>query len=350
MATPGYDPPIIVCSFRLNFAVPLLFLLILVLCPLAYPQSMDPVHVLPPPARKAADSRAGALAEGELSAFSKPLRVDVDLVLVSVIVADGENRPVTALGKHDFSVYENNKEQQIRYFSNEDGPISVGVIMDLSGTMSNKIDTAREAMVEFFNNANSQDDYFVITFSDRPELTADTTQSLGNIQASLAMVKPAGYTALLDAVYLGLKKLHSARYQRRALLIISDGGENNSRYTLREMKDIVAESGVEIYAIGIFDDSFPLVGSIEEQLGKRVLTQLTDAAGGRTIPVEQVSTVPQIAAIISRELRNQYLLGYRPSNVVRDGKWRKIRVRVTPGTNTLRVQPFYRRGYMAPAD
>jgi Ca-activated chloride channel family protein len=309
------------------------------------------VHLSPPPAApESTELGAGALADSDLSSHGKPLRVDVDLVLVSVNVTDARNRPVTTLEKPEFCLYEDNREQQIRYFSTEDAPISVGVILDMSGTMSNKIDTAREAIGEFFKNAHPEDDYFVVTFADRPELTADTTQSIGHIQASLATVKPAGYTALLDAIYLGVTKLRSARYQRRALLIISDGGDNNSRFNLREMKDIVAEADVEIYAIGIFDDSFPIVKSIEERLGKRLLTQITEASGGRTIAVEKASRIPQIAATISRELRNQYVLGYRPSNIAWNGKWRKIRVRVTPKTKAMPVQASYRKGYSAPAD
>jgi Ca-activated chloride channel family protein len=305
-------------------------------------QSTDQVHVVP----LSGPHTPAAVGDSELKADLKTLRVDVDLVLVPVTVTDAMNRPVTDLQKQDFTLYEADKKQEIRYFSMEDAPISVGLILDLSGTMANKIEIERQAIGEFFKNANPEDDYFVITFTDRPEIVADTTQSIGDIQAKLATVTPAGYTALLDAVYLGVDKLRHAQYQRRALLIISDGGENASHYKLREIKKLVEEADVGIYAIGIFDEGMPFFRSIEEQFGKHLLTKITAAAGGRTIAVDNAATVPETAAAISRELRSQYVLGYRASVSTRDGKWRKIRVITKKMTGGPRLQTYHKKGYM----
>ncbi len=275
------------------------------------------------------------------------MKVGVDVVLVPVTVTDGMNRLVTGLAKEDFSVFENDQAQQIRYFSAEDAPISIGILLDLSRSMTNKIDTAREALDEFFKNAHPEDDYFVVTFADRPELLADSTRSIGSIQAKLGSATPAGHTALLDAIYLGITKLRKAHYKRRALLIISDGGDNHSRYRAREIKRLVQEADAEIFAIGIFDSIFK---TPEEWSGKRLLTEITEASGGRTITLDNIRDLPAIAAAVSLELRNQYVLGYQPSGISRDGKWRRIKVQVAAQVPTPPAHVYSRKGYLAPED
>jgi Ca-activated chloride channel family protein len=273
------------------------------------------------------------------------MRVATDLVLIPVTVNDAMNHPITSLGKHNFELFEAGEQQQIRYFSTEDSPISIGVLLDLSFSMKNKIDTARLALSEFFNSSNPEDDYFVLTFADRPELLADTTQSVGTLQSRLATAMPNGNTALLDAIYLGLAKLRKAKYPRRALLIISDGGDNHSRYGPKEIKSLVQEADVEIYAIGIFDTIFK---TYEEWAGQRLLTDITEATGGRTITVDDVKKLPEAAAAVSRELRNQYVIGYRPSNAVHDAKWHKIKVRLAPPLPVEPLHVYSKKGYMAP--
>jgi Ca-activated chloride channel family protein len=299
-----------------------------------------PVHVAPREKPRPADVSADSLFP-----HTKPIRADVNVVLVPVTVTDTLNRPVLGLEKENFLVYEGAEPQQIRYFSTEDAPISIGVLLDLSKSMSNKIDLAREALGEFFKTANPEDDYFVITFSDRPEMLADTTTSVGSIRAKLAGAAPSGHTALLDAIYLGLNKARHSRYKRRALLIISDGGDNCSRYRSREIKSLVQESDVEIYAIGIFDSIFK---TPEEWAGKRLLTEITEATGGHTVSLGNPRQLPEIAAAISLELRSQYVLGYMPSNTERDGGWRKINVRLSPTAAPAHAQVFSKRGYQAP--
>ena len=319
----------------------------------AWAQSLDDVHIAPAP-KTAADSPAAkavqpAAAREVLPLRPKPLRHDVDLVLVPVTVTDSYNRLVTGLERKDFSLKEGGAAQSIQYFSTEDGPISLGVILDVSRSMKDKIDDARDAVLQFFESANPQDDWFVITFSDAPEVLADTSRSVGFVRERLAGAVPSGRTALLDAIYLGLTKLHRAKHGRRALLIISDGGDNNSRYTERELKKIVEESDVEIYGIGIFQRLLKVIAPPEERDGKRLLTAVTEASGGRLFTLHSPRELPQIAAEISIELRNQYVLGYRPGNAAADGKWRPIEVALTsPEGRSLHVHA--KKGYTAPQE
>lgn len=308
-------------------------------------QSTDGMRSRPRYEPNVVESMIGGMPSGVTPASHnpKPLRVDVDLVLVPVTVSDSMNHSVTSLKKEDFALYEGNKQQEIRYFSTEDDPISVAILLDVSKSMSNKIDTERAAIVDFFNNANPEDEYFAIAFSDRPRMLADSTQSVDELQGQLLAEEPGGPTAMLDAVYLALSKLRSARYERKAILILSDGGDNASRYKLREIKSMAQESDAQIYAIGLFETFF--FNTIEEKLGKGWLSEITDATGGRTIAVDNRGKVPEAAATISRAMRNQYVLGYRPSGTA-DDKWRKIKVLLT-STDERSLRAYYRQGYFA---
>jgi Ca-activated chloride channel family protein len=283
-----------------------------------------------------------------LNDFEKPLRMDVDLVLVPVTVSDARNRPVIGLKKQHFALYQDNEKQEIRYFSTEDAPVSVGLLLDVSKSMSSKFDAERVAVSEFFKNANAHDDYFVVTFSDHPKLVTGSTQSIDTIQSNLAAEKPDGNTALFDAIYDGVARMRSAQYRRRAILIISDGGDNHSRHHLREIKRQVQDSDVEVFAIGLFDTG-PFK-TLEEALGKRWLSEITDATGGRTIAVDSVSRLPDAATTISREMRDQYILGYRPNGVVGHGTRKKIQVQLTlpPGSSALHA--YYKTGYVPTED
>jgi Ca-activated chloride channel family protein len=271
--------------------------------------------------------------------------VSVDLVLVPVTVTDALNRPQTDLNREDFILFEREQAQQIRYFSKEESPISVGLLLDVSSSMKDKIEAERAAVDAFFKNANPDDDYFAITFNNRPRVLSDTTRSEAGIETELGLVEPSGSTALLDAVYLGLAKLSKAQYSRRALVIISDGGDNSSRYKLREIKALAAESDVMLYAIGIFD-SGPF-RTFEETMGKRWLSAMTDVTGGRTMTVDNIGKLPEASARLSRELRSQYVLGYHPSDRTADGKWRKIKIVVNGASDRDRLRPYYRKGYYA---
>ena len=226
--------------------------------------SATPDTGTPKGAEKPAESGPGAL-KIHPGSF---IRMNVDLVLVPVTVTDPMNRLVTGLEKEDFQVFENNKDQKIRTFAAEDAPVSIGIIFDLSGSMTSKLVRARESILQFIKTANPQDEFFVIGFNDRPELIEDFTNSVEDIEARLATVRSGHRTALLDAIYYGVAKMKDARHERKALLVVSDGGDNRSRYTEGEVRAQVREADVEIYSIGIFD---PYAPTPEERTGPQLL-------------------------------------------------------------------------------
>ncbi|HVP54745.1 MAG TPA: VWA domain-containing protein [Candidatus Eisenbacteria bacterium] len=311
----------------------------------AQDSSIDTPHIAPRHDAKLSSYVPAGVTLPALTA--RPMRVDVNLVLVPVTVVDSLNRPVIDLPRQNFSLLEGGVPQQIRYFSREDAPISVALVLDFSGSMNNKIEYVLQAVDEFFQNANPDDDYYVIAVSNRPTLVADASQSTNTILAHLTTTVPKGMTALYDSIYLGVNKLRSARYKRRAMVIVSDGGDNRSRYTLKEMKSVLAESDVLTYSIGIFDDvPIPLFKSIEERWGRKWLEDVTRVSGGRNIPADDRRQIPQIAALISREMRSQYILGYSPSNLNNDGKWRKISVKLAEAPGQMHIH--FKEGYVAP--
>ena len=333
-----------VCVFLMST-----FLALISLAPLSHSQSKDPPTAPTSNAPTEIDT-VHVSNLPKLETRQAPLRVDVNLVTVPVTVTDAMSHTVTGLRKEDFVLYEGDTKQEIRYFAEEDGPISVGLILDLSKSMTDKIETERAAVESFFQNANPDDDYFVITVSNHPKLIASSTRSIRAIETELGLAVPDGNTALLDAIYLGVEQMHTAQYKRRALLIISDGGDNNSRYKLHEIKSILRESDVSAYAIGLFDSA--LFKTFEEYMGKKWLGEITDASGGRTVAIDTLSLLPDTAAAISWELRNQYVLGYKPKSSAADGRWRKIKVRVmphgnAPPSNTPHLQAYYKKGYSA---
>ncbi len=321
--------------------------LLLVLAASAWAQE-DEVHIQPrakPETSKSKPAEPGM--DPALRTHTKPFKVDVDLVLVPVTITDPMNRLVTGLEKENFEVFEAGSRQEIKHFSSEDAPISLGVIFDMSGSMSNKIEKAREAVVEFFRTANPQDEFFTIAFSERPELLADFTTSVEDIQGKLIYTIAKGRTALLDAIYLGLNKMHEAKHQKKALLIISDGGDNHSRYTESEIKSLVKEADVQIYAIGIFDAT---PRTTEEANGPVMLGEITDVTGGRTFTIDNPNELADVATKIGIELRNQYVLGYRPRNPVHDGKWRKVKVKLNPPKGLPPLHVYAKTGYYAPSE
>src|SRR5208283_589645 len=182
-----------------------------------------------------------------------PLLVDVNMVIVNVTITDPFDRIVTGLDQENFQVYDEKVEQKIVAFSTEDAPISVAMIFDCSGSMGNKIEKSKEAALQFFKTSNPQDEFMLVSFSDQPDMVSGFTAKYENLQDRLLTVKSGGRTALLDAIYLGLSEMKKATTNRRALLVISDGGDNHSRYTENDVKRAVKESDVQIYAVGIFE-------------------------------------------------------------------------------------------------
>jgi len=314
---------------------------------------LEEVHVTP---GVAIPIQPGKETYASLKAHTKPFTAKVDLVLVPVTITDPKGSQVLGLTKESFQVYENKELQTILYFSSEDAPISLGVIFDTSGSMGSghKIDLARKAIVEFLKTSNPQDEAFVVTFADKPHLSTDFTSSVEDIQSKLVYALPNGHTALLDAIYLGVNKLRSARYQRRALLIISDGGDNNSRYNLRQITSLVEEADVQIYAIGVYNHCFPTdcdpYAPLEERLGPQMLSDITQLTGGCAFVVDRPSDLADIASKLGVQLRNQYVVGYRPKALGRDGKWHKIKVKLTVPKGLPRLHLYAKKGYYAPSE
>jgi Ca-activated chloride channel family protein len=271
--------------------------------------------------------------------------MNVDMVLVPITITDPMNRLVTGLEKEDFQIFENSGEQRISSFASEDAPVSIGIVFDLSGSMSSKLMRARDSILQFIKTANPEDEFFVIGFNDRPELIEDFTNSVEDIEARLATVRSGHRTALLDAIYYGVEKMKEARHQRKALLVVSDGGDNRSRYTEGEVRAQVKEADVEIYSIGIFD---PYAATPEERSGPGLLNDLSEETGGRLYRVDDLAEMGDIAEKISTELRNQYVIGYTPKDMNRDGKWRKVKVKLNPPPGLPQLTVHARTGYYAP--
>ena len=320
----------------------------------AQDDQLDKVHVTQPSATPA-EPVTGAPKGAEAPAASGPdalkihpgarIRINADLVLIPVTITDPMNRLVTGLEKEDFQIFENNGKQKITSFASEDAPVSIGIIFDLSGSMTSKLIRARESILQFIKTANPQDEFFVIGFNDRPELIEDFTNSVEDIQARLATVRSGHRTALLDAIYFGLTKMKDARHERKALLVVSDGGDNRSRYTEGELRAQVREADVEIYSIGVFD---PYADTPEERTGPQLLSDLSEETGGRLFRVDDIAEMSDIAEKISSELRNQYLIGFKPQTLIRDGKWRKVKVKVNPPEGLPPLTVHARTGYYAP--
>jgi len=286
---------------------------------------------------------------GEMSPSSEKsssLKVDVDLVLVPVTVTDRKDHLVLGLEKDSFTVFEGANQQVIRHFSSEDAPISLGILFDTSSSMYGKMDRSREAVIQLLRSSNPSDEFFLIGFADRPESLVDFTSSVEAIQDRISRAVPDGLTSLLDAVYLGLDKMKDAHNKRKALLIVSDGGEDHSRYTTKDVWSVVLEAGVQVYAMGIFDEA-PRTKA--ERMGPDLLGALTNVSGGRTFPIHSLKKIGDAANQLAIEMRNEYLIGYRPNPVAHDGRWHRVAIRVAPPHNSNHLHVYAKAGYYAPA-
>jgi Ca-activated chloride channel family protein len=301
--------------------------------------TLEDVHVTPrTPLINAAEPARDSAAVPAL------IKKDVDLVLVPVTVTDSMERLVTGLSQDNFEVFDNKKPQQIKHFSSEDSPVSLGLIVDTSGSMTSKMDRVREAVQQLCTVSNPQDEFFVIMFSDEPRLVDDFTDSTGEIQDRFLYAVPKGRTALLDAIYMGIRKMKQAKYSKKALLIISDGGDNHSRYTEGEVKSAAQESDVMIYAIGTVDRYVP---TPEEAEGPQLLSNIAEMTGGRAFILDKEIEMPDVARRIGIELRTQYVLGYTPEHPPHDGKWHKISVKLRLPKHLPFMQAKAKTGYYA---
>jgi len=276
------------------------------------------------------------------------IRVDTTLVQIPVAVTDPMMRFVTGLDKENFKVFEDKIEQSIVSFSSEDAPLSVGIVFDTSGSMGSKLMKSRQAVTQFLKTANPEDEFFLVCFNDRPELAVSLTPDTEEIQNRLMFYSAKGRTALLDGVYMAMNHMKKAKNPRKALLIISDGGDNSSRYTEAEVRGAVRESDVQIYAIGIYEPMASRGRTPEEMSGPNLLRELSEQTGGKDFAVDNLAELPDVAAKIGLELRNQYMLGYTPKNLVKDGKYRRVQVKLVKTVGLPPLKPAFRTGYYAP--
>ena len=276
--------------------------------------------------------------------------MDASLVLIPVHVTTADGASVTDLSKESFHVLEDNAEQQITYFAKDDAPVSIGVLLDTSASMQHKMRRSSEAAASVLRSANAEDEFFLIEFSERPRLTVPFTNNTDQLYRRFLRVGPFGRTSLLDAVHLASVQMKRARNMRKAVLVISDGGDNHSRLSRAQVRTDVLESDMQLYAIGIFDNSGSTKGRPAEEVnGPGLLEELADETGGRQYRVDNLDELAATAARISIDMRNEYLLGYSPSSAQRDGKYHRVKV-TTGATGGAQLTTYYRRGFYAPGE
>jgi VWFA-related protein len=271
------------------------------------------------------------------------IRVNANLVLIPVTVNDPLNRPVSGLEKENFRVYDDKVLQTISAFAMDDEPIAAGLVFDTSGSMGDKLRRSRMAAAVFFKIADPDDEFFLVEFDSQPRLVVPLTKDTGHIEEELTFSRSHGSTALLDSIYMALQEMHKSKKNKKSLLIISDGGDNNSRYTVREVNDLIQESDVLIYAIGVFGGG----STPEEAGGPGLLSHIAEQTGGRMFYANPAE-LPDVAKKIGIELRNRYILGYSPENQVHDGKYHHVAVKVVPPRGLPHLQAHWRVGYNAP--
>jgi Ca-activated chloride channel family protein len=276
---------------------------------------------------------------------SPALHVDVDLVLLQATVTDRNNKYVNGLGLQNFRVWEDKVEQRVEYISAENVPLSVGIIFDVSGSMQEKLANAREAANTFLRVGDREDEYFLVQFSDSPQVLQSFTTDITKLQNRLLLSRAKGSTSLYDALYLGMEMVTHGSNGRKALLLITDGEDNHSRYSLSDVKSFAKEHDVMIYSIGIQDDSDL---QISGENGRAVLQELSELTGGAAFFPRSSAELPAICMQIGIDLKNQYVLGYHPLNLAKDGKWRKVQVKVVVPKGMSPAYVRAKTGYYAP--
>lgn len=276
----------------------------------------------------------------------KPIKIDTDLITLTLTVTDYFGRYVSGLTEDAFTIYDNKKEQKITFFSDTDAPVSIGILFDVSGSMSGeKIAKARNALSRFINTSHPRDEYYLIAFNSRAQLLLDKTRDGEAVLNKLTLVEPKNNTALYDACYLGVERVSRGTHQKKALLIISDGQDNSSRYSFKEVRRLMKESDVVIYSVGILDgrDS----GSMTGMQGQAFLDELSSVTGGKSFYPTTTVEMDEIFERIALELRNQYSIGYTPDDFEPNGEWRKVKVKIKPPRGLPRLTVRSREGYYA---
>jgi len=278
-------------------------------------------------------------------------RVGSSLVLVNVSVLDSRDRPVTSLSQEHFRVLDNGREQPIRFFAHEDAPVSLGIILDSSGSMETKWSRARNMLARLCENLAPQDEMFLVTVQRRAELLVDYTNDCGAMQNQLVTAQPRGMTALLDAIPLAVKHLRHASNPRRAILIVSDGGDNASRTRLADVRRQAREADAQVYAatLGLQAESDKTLYA-DQLRGPALLSEIAGMTGGRAFAIDDGRPIGDAAAAVAREIHDQYVIGYQNPDSATDGKHHRIAVKVQRTAGLPRLSLFYRTGYQAPLE
>ncbi len=304
--------------------------------------AQDPVVAIEP--------RVGARpgATGTADRMTPHISVDSDLVLIPVMVTDHHDRLITGLEKAHFKLFEDKVEQVISHFATEDAPVSIAVVFDCSGSMGPKLQKSRAAVAEFIRAANPEDEFSLVVFNDRAQLAVGFSQQADELQSRLLYVQSKGRTALLDAIYLAMDQMKKAKHSRKAILIISDGGDNCSRFSMGEVKNRVREGDAQVYSIGIVEPFGTRGRSPEEMAGPALLDDVAHQSGGRFFEIDNLNELPDVASKIGAALRNQYMLGFAPAMPKRDGKYHKIVVKLAAPKGLPPLRASFRSGYYAP--
>ena len=309
-------------------------------------QAKEPANSPTPPAESATPNPRNPLNDIGQGLGQGPVITNTDLITFTVTVTDTYGRYVSGLGKGAFQVLDEKKPQEITFFSDDDAPVSVGVLFDVSGSMNGeKIKRAREALSKFIQTSHNMDEYFLIAFNSRAQLLLDKTRDGNQVLDKLMYVQTKNNTALYDACYLGVEKVQRGTLPKRALLLISDGQDNNSRYTFNELRRVLKESDVTLYGIGILSGSD--AGSSMGMEGQGILDELASVSGGKAFFPRSNAEMDDIFEQIALELRHQYSIGYKPLNFTNDGRWHKIKVKVTPPRGLPRLFVRSKEGYYA---
>lgn len=276
-------------------------------------------------------------------------RGDTSLVIVNVSVLDPRDQPVTTLSQQHFRVLDNGREQPIRFFAHEDAPVSLAIILDTSGSMQSKWNRAREMLAAFCGSLEPRDEVFLVTVQQRASLLVDYTSDCGTLQNQLITAQPHGVTPLLDAIPLAVQHLRRAANPRRAILIVSDGGENASRVRLSEVRRLAREANAQIYAATLgLSPEFAHSAYPDERRGPELLAEIAELTGGRAFSIDDHRHIGEAAAAIAREIHDQYVIGYQSPDSATDGKHHRIAVKVQRDHGAPRISLFYRTGYQSP--
>lgn len=270
------------------------------------------------------------------------IRVTADFVLVPVTVTENSGKPVLGLDKRDFVLTDEKALQDIVSFSHENASVSIGIVFDLSGSMTNKIAKARSAVREFLRYIEVQDEVLLVTFSDRAQQRTEFASDDTAVLNELLFAQPNGSTALFDAVAIAVRAMRKARNDRRVLLVVSDGEDNHSRFSERELRRVVEETEIQIHALGIHDRG----PGMRDTGGPQILEDLAKMTGGEHHMVGDAGELPGLAAKMGLSLHDRYLLGYRPTPPAVQGKWRRILVKLPMAPRSYQIHA--RTGYRAP--